>query len=42
VDSVWDVDEALEAGYERFGLDPFMVKEIAEREQPIYCSRNVR
>ena len=43
VDSVWDsVDEALEAGYERFGLDPFMVKEIVEREQPIYCSRNVR
>lgn len=29
------LDEALEAGYERFGLDPILVKQI-EREERVY------
>jgi hypothetical protein len=43
VDSVWDsVDDALQAGYSKFGLEPFLVKEIVAHEIPKYCSRNVR
>lgn len=35
VDSFWDtVDAALTAGYERFGLEPFLVQHITEREKP--------
>jgi hypothetical protein len=42
VDSAWaTVDEALAAGYDRFGLEPFLVKLITEHEQPRYFSRNV-
>lgn len=35
-------DAALAAGYERFGLDPFLVKEVTEHEVPRYFSRNLR
>ncbi len=43
VDSVWNTqDEALEAGYERFGLGPFLVKQIVEVEEPRYFSRNLK
>lgn len=43
VDSVWDsLDAALEAGYDRFGLEAFMVKEITALENPRYLSRNVK
>lgn len=34
-------DAALAAGYDQFGLDPFMVKEITEHEVPKYFSRNL-
>ncbi|HKI33392.1 MAG TPA: hypothetical protein VKA46_16175 [Gemmataceae bacterium] len=41
VDSIWPtVDEGLTAGYDRFGLDPFLVKRITAHETPLYCSRN--
>ncbi len=40
--SVWsDADAAIDAGYERYGLDQFLVKEIAEHEVPKYFSRRV-
>ena len=35
-------DEALAAGYERFGLAPFLVKEVTDHEEPRYFSRNLR
>jgi hypothetical protein len=35
-------DAALEAGYDKFGLESFLVKEIVEHEQPRYFSRNLR
>ena len=42
VDSVWPtVDAALDAGYDRFGLEPFLVKEVTEHEEPRYFSRNI-
>lgn len=42
VDSVWDtVEQAVDAGYERFGFNQFMVKEITEHEKPVYFSRNL-
>jgi hypothetical protein len=34
------VEEALAAGYDLFGLNPFLVKEVTEHERPLYCSRN--
>jgi hypothetical protein len=35
VNSLWDsIDKALEAGYERFGVDPFLVKEVTDHEEP--------
>ncbi len=34
------VDAALEAGYEKFELSPFLVMEVAERVEPLYFSRN--
>jgi len=34
-------DEALQTGYDRFGLEPFLVKQIARSEQPKYFSRNL-
>ncbi len=43
VDSVWDtVDQALEAGYDRFGLEPFLVKQVTEHEEPRYFSRGIK
>ncbi len=43
VDSIWPtVDEALNAGYDKFGLKPFLVKEIVEHEKPLYFSRNLK
>jgi hypothetical protein len=36
-------DEAVTAGYERFGLSAsFLVKRIAEQEGPKHFSRNIR
>ena len=35
-------EEALAAGYDRFGLTPFLVKEVNDREEPRYFSRNLR
>lgn len=34
------VDAALEAGYEKFELSPFLVMEVAEQIEPLYFSRN--
>jgi hypothetical protein len=36
------VDDALAAGYERFSLEPFLVKHVVEHEEPRYFSRNVK
>ena len=42
VDSIWEtLDRALQEGYNRFGIAPFLVKEITEQEQEQYFSRNV-
>lgn len=35
-------DAALAAGYEKFGVDPFLVKQVVETEVPRYFSRNLR
>jgi hypothetical protein len=35
-------EEALEAGYELFGLEQFLVKQAVEHEKPRYFSRNLR
>ena len=35
-------EAALSAGYDRFGLEPFLVREVTDREQPRYFSRNLR
>jgi hypothetical protein len=35
------VDAALDAGYDRFGLEPFLVKEVTEHEEARYFSRNI-
>ncbi len=38
----WDTwGEALNAGYERFDLGPFLVKQIVADEQPLFVSRDV-
>ena len=34
-------DEALGAGYDRFELAPFLVKQVVSAERPHYFSRNV-
>lgn len=34
-------ETALSVGYEKYQLDPFLVKEVVEREQPRYFSRNL-
>jgi len=40
--SVWpNADAAIDEGYERYGLDQFLVKEIIEHEVPRYFSRGV-
>jgi hypothetical protein len=42
VDSVWpSLTEALDAGYNRFGLEAFLVKEVTDHEEPRFASRNV-
>ena len=42
VNSIWGtLDDGLSAGYERFGLKAFLVKEITDHEEPEYFSRNV-
>jgi hypothetical protein len=42
VDSVWaTMEAALDAGYERFGVEPFLVEHIVEKEKPRYFSRNI-
>jgi hypothetical protein len=35
-------DAALSAGYDKFGLEPFLVKEVTDHEEPRYFSRNLR
>jgi hypothetical protein len=40
--SVWpNADAAIDAGYNRYGFDRFLVKEIVEQEKPRYFSRRV-
>jgi hypothetical protein len=42
IDSFWDtLDQAAEAGYQRFLLEPFLIKKIVAFERPVYSSRNV-
>lgn len=36
------LESGLDAGYERFELAPFLVKQIAAHEEPKYFSRNLR
>jgi hypothetical protein len=36
-----DFDSALAAGYDKFELDPFLVKQVVETEIPLYFSRNL-
>jgi hypothetical protein len=39
---VWpSCEEALQQGYDRFGLEQFMVKKIERVEIPLYFSRNI-
>jgi hypothetical protein len=35
-------EAALSAGYDKFGLTPFLVKQITDHEEPRYFSRNLR
>ena len=35
-------EAGLSAGYDRFGLETFMVKEVTEHEEPRYFPRNLR
>ncbi len=35
------LDEALEAGYDRYGLDPFLVKQVWRAEPIQYFSRDL-
>jgi hypothetical protein len=38
--SVWDTyRDAIQTGYDRFGLQPFMVKQIRQYERPIVITR---
>ena len=38
--SVWDTyRDAIQAGYDRFGLEPFMVKQVLRSEQPVVLTR---
>ena len=34
-------EEALEAGYEKFGVEPFLVQHVVQKETPKYFSRSV-
>lgn len=43
LNSLWPTqDAALDAGYDRFGLEPFLVKEVTDHEEPRYFSRSVK
>jgi hypothetical protein len=35
-------EEGLNAGYDRFGLEPFLVQQITVKSKPKYFSRNVK
>ncbi|MDB5310798.1 MAG: hypothetical protein JWO38_5000 [Gemmataceae bacterium] len=35
-------DDGVAAGYDLFGLDSFMVKEVIDHEKPGYFSRNLK
>jgi hypothetical protein len=35
-------DAALSVGYDKYQLDPFLVKEVTERELPRYFSRSLK
>ncbi len=35
-------EAGLSAGYDKFGLDTFLVKEVTEHEEPRYFPRNLR
>lgn len=40
VAGVWDTwQAAMEEGYRRFNLEPFLVKQIVAHEKPIFVSR---
>jgi hypothetical protein len=40
VDSVWDTrPDAVQAGYDRFGLGPFMIHRICRVERPVIITR---
>jgi hypothetical protein len=42
VSGIWNTsDEAIAAGYDRFGIEPFLVKEITEEEPVFFFSRRV-
>ncbi len=42
IDSIWPTfEEAAHAGYDRFGLEPFLVQHIVEKEEPKFFSRRV-
>ena len=42
VAGVWDTyEDALRAGYERFGLEPFMVKQILATERVLFVTREI-
>jgi hypothetical protein len=43
VNSVWDTwKDAVQIGYDRFGLEPFLVKEIQETERLVFFTRDIR
>lgn len=35
------VDDGLAAGYQKFGLEPFLVQEVNDHPEPKFFSRNV-
>jgi len=42
IDGVWDTyQDALAAGYKKFGLDPFLVKRIVSTESIQFFTRDV-
>lgn len=41
VDFFSSYDDALKAGYQKFGLEPFFVKQINTIEQGAFISRNI-
>jgi len=41
VDTFAAYEDALKAGYQRFGLEPFMVKQILAIEPVYYSSRSL-